>query len=165
MHWKKPWCWERLRAGGEGDDRGWDGWVVSPVQWTWVWASSGGRWWIGKPGVVQSKGLQRIRHDWVTELKLNWTELQHARLPCPSLSTRAFSHSCPLSVMPSNHLVLCLPLLLPPSLFPRIRVYPNESGGQSIGASASASVLPKNIQSIFFFFWFLPLTCTTWLKI
>ena len=40
-HWKRPWCWERLKAGGEGDDRGWDGWMVSPTQWTWVWANSG----------------------------------------------------------------------------------------------------------------------------
>ena len=69
-HWKRPWCWERLKAGREGDDRGGDGWMALPTRWTWVWASSRGRWWIGKPGVVQSKGLQRIRHDWVTEL--NW---------------------------------------------------------------------------------------------
>ena len=41
--WKRPWCWERLKAG-EGDNRGWDGWMASPTQWTWVWASSGG-WW------------------------------------------------------------------------------------------------------------------------
>ena len=53
-HWKRPWCWERLRAGGEGDDRGWDGWMASLTQWTWVWASSG-RWWrTGKPGVLQA---------------------------------------------------------------------------------------------------------------
>ena len=44
IHWKRPWCWERLKAGGEGDDRGWDGWKASPIQWTWVWASSGS-WW------------------------------------------------------------------------------------------------------------------------
>ena len=40
-HWKRPWCWERLKAGGEGDNRGWDGWMPSPTRWTWVWASSG----------------------------------------------------------------------------------------------------------------------------
>ena len=60
----------RLRAGGEGDDRGWDGWMASPTQWTWVWVSSGSWWWTGKPGVLQSMGSQRVRHDWVTEL--NW---------------------------------------------------------------------------------------------
>ena len=55
-HWKRPWCWERLKAGGERDDRGWDGWMVSPTQWTWVWASSG-RWWrTGKPCELQSIG-------------------------------------------------------------------------------------------------------------
>ena len=66
-HTTRLWCWERLKAGGEGDDRRWDGWVASPTQWTWVWASSG-RWWrTGKPGVLQSMGSQRARHDWATE--------------------------------------------------------------------------------------------------
>ena len=69
-HWKRPWCWERLKAGGEGDDRGWDGWMASPNQRTWVWASSGSWWWTGKPGVLQSMGLQRVRHNWRTELNL-----------------------------------------------------------------------------------------------
>ena len=67
-HWKRPWCWARLKAGGEGDDRGWDGWMASPTQWTWVWACSGSWWWIGKPGVLQSMGSQRVRHNWATEL-------------------------------------------------------------------------------------------------
>ena len=66
--WKRPWCWERLKVGGEGDDRGWDGWMASPTRWTWVWASSGSWWWTGKPVVLQSMGLQRVRHDWATEL-------------------------------------------------------------------------------------------------
>ena len=69
-HWKIPWCWERLEAGGEGDNRGWDGWMASRTRWTWVWASSGSWWWTGKPGVLQSMGLQRVRHNWATEL--NW---------------------------------------------------------------------------------------------
>ena len=64
---KRLWCWERLKARGEGDDRGRDGWMASPTQWTWVWVSSG-RWWrTGKPGVLQSMGSQRVRYDWVTE--------------------------------------------------------------------------------------------------
>ena len=69
-HLKKPWCWEGLKAGGEEDDRGWDGWMASPTRWTWVWVSSGSWWWTGRPGVLQSKGSQRVRHNWVTEL--NW---------------------------------------------------------------------------------------------
>ena len=69
---ERPWCWERLKAGGEGDDRGWNGWMASLTQWAWVWASSGSWWRAGKPGVLQSMGLQRVGHDWVTEL--NWTE-------------------------------------------------------------------------------------------
>ena len=56
-HWKRPWCWERLEAG-EGDKRGWDGWMASPTQWTWVWVNSGNLWWTGRPGVLQSMGSQ-----------------------------------------------------------------------------------------------------------
>ena len=63
-HWKRPWCWERLKAG-EGADRGWDGWMTSPTQWTWVWAVSGSWWWTGRPGVLQSMGSKRVWHDWV----------------------------------------------------------------------------------------------------
>ena len=65
---KRPWCWEWLKAGGEGDDRGWDGWMASPTQWTWVWISSGSWWWTGKPCVLQSLGSQVVWHDWATEL-------------------------------------------------------------------------------------------------
>ena len=69
-HWKRPWFWERLRVGGERDDRGWNGWMASPTQWTWVWVYSGSCWWTGKPGVLQSMGSQRVGHDWATELNL-----------------------------------------------------------------------------------------------
>ena len=65
-HWKRPWYWERLKAGGEGDDRGWAGGMASLTQWTWVWANSGSWWWTGKPGVLQSMGSQRVGHDLVT---------------------------------------------------------------------------------------------------
>ena len=68
--WKRPWCWERLKAGGKGDDRGWNGWMASPLQWTWVWVNSGSWWWTGRPGVLQSMGSQRVGHDWAA-----WTEL------------------------------------------------------------------------------------------
>ena len=69
-HWKRCWCWERLKAGRERDDRGQDGWMTSLTRRTWVWVSSGSWWWTGKPGVLQSMGLQRVRHNWATEL--NW---------------------------------------------------------------------------------------------
>ena len=59
---------EKLKAGGEGDDRGRDGWMVSPTQWTWVWVSSGSWWWTGKPGMLHSMESQRVGHDWVAEL-------------------------------------------------------------------------------------------------
>ena len=67
-HWKRPWTWERLKAGGEGDNRGWDSWIASLTRWTWVWASSRSWWWTGKPGMLQSMGLQRVQ--------LNRTELK-----------------------------------------------------------------------------------------
>ena len=71
-HLKRPWCWERLKAGGEGDDRRWDGWMASPTWWTWVWVSSGNSWWTGKPGVLQS-----MRSQSQTQLS-DWTELNWA---------------------------------------------------------------------------------------
>ena len=84
-HWKRPWCWERLRAGREGADRGWDGWTASLTQWTWIWANSGRQWRTEKPGVLQFMGLQKVRHSlafeqqhWVTNYKFG--DLQH----CPS---------------------------------------------------------------------------------
>ena len=71
-HWKKPWCWERLGAGGEGDDRGWDGWMASPTRRTWVWVNSRSWWWTGRPGVLRFMGSQRV----VTLSRLSdWTEL------------------------------------------------------------------------------------------
>ena len=73
-HWKRPWFWERLKAR-EGDDRGWDGWMASPTQWTWFWVSSGSWWWAGRPDILQSMGLQRVGHDWATEL--NWLKTVH----------------------------------------------------------------------------------------
>ena len=76
---KRPWCWERLKEGGEGDDRGWDGWMASPTGWTWVWASSGSWWWTGRPGMLQSLGLQRVGHDWGTGL--SW--MRAVPDPCP----------------------------------------------------------------------------------
>ena len=68
--WERPWCWEGLKVGAEGDDRGWDGWMASSTQWTWVWIDSRSWWWTGKPGVLQSMGSQTVRHDWATQL--NW---------------------------------------------------------------------------------------------
>ena len=78
-HWKRSWCWERSKVWGEGDERGWDGWMASPTWWTWVWVNSRSWWWTGRPGVLQSMGSKRVGHDWATELilllrKLYWRE-------------------------------------------------------------------------------------------
>ena len=75
-HWKRPWCWERLRAGGEGGDRGWDGWMASSTRWTWVWADSWNWWWTERTGVLWFMGSQRVRHNWATEL--NWIHDKHS---------------------------------------------------------------------------------------
>ena len=69
-YWKRLWCWKGLGAGGEGNNRGWDGRMASPTRWTWVWVNPGSWWWTGRPGVLQFMGSQRVGHDWVTEL--NW---------------------------------------------------------------------------------------------
>ena len=69
-HLKRLWCWERLSAEGEGDDRGWDGSMASPTLWTWVWVNSESWWWTGRPGMLQSMGSQRVGHNWATELNI-----------------------------------------------------------------------------------------------
>ena len=81
---KRSWCWERLRVGGEGDNRGWDGWMASPTQWIWVWVGSESWWWTRRPGMMQFMGLQRVGHDWATEL--NWGHLKLFRLQSHSSS-------------------------------------------------------------------------------
>jgi len=70
-HWKRLWCWERLTAGGEGDNRGWNGWMTLPTQWAWDWVNSGSCWWTGRLGMLQFMGSQRVGHGWANEL--NWT--------------------------------------------------------------------------------------------
>ena len=67
-HLKRPWCWQRLRAGREVGNRGWDGWMASLTRWTWVWVGCRSWWWTGRPGMLQPMGLQRVGHDWATDL-------------------------------------------------------------------------------------------------
>ena len=76
-HLKRPWCCQRLKAGRKGYDRGWDGWMASPTQWTWVWVNSGSCWWTGRPGVQQSMGSQRVGHDWATGLNWKASDIEH----------------------------------------------------------------------------------------
>ena len=82
-HWKRPWCWERLKAGGEGDNRGWDGWMVSLTQWTWVWANSRRQWRTGKPGVLQSMRSRRVpQHN---NGVINWNR---CIIPMPAVNNK-----------------------------------------------------------------------------
>ena len=69
---KRPWCWERLKGEGEEGDRGWDGWMASPIQWTWTWANSERQWGTARPGVQQSMGSQRIRYNLATQQQQTW---------------------------------------------------------------------------------------------
>ena len=71
-HWKRPWCWKRLKTKRKEGGRGWDGWMASLTWWTWVWVNSGTWWWTGRLGMLQSMESQRVGHDWMTEL--NWTD-------------------------------------------------------------------------------------------
>ena len=108
-HLNRPWCWEILKAGGEGYNRGWDGWMASLTQWTWVWVNSGSWWWTRRPGVLQSMGSQRVGHNWVTEL--NWITSSHTQkfnqvilttglwlykiIECGGLNCKGSSKICP----------------------------------------------------------------------
>ena len=98
-HWKRLWCWKGLGAGGEGDNRRWDGWMASLTRWTWVSVNSGSWWWTGRPGVLRFMGLQRVGHDWVTDLI--WSEYVHVNpklLIYPSLSPLATRNLFSMSV-------------------------------------------------------------------
>ena len=105
----RPWCWQRLKAGGEGDDRGWDGWTASLTQWPWVGASSG-RWWkTGKPGVLQSMGSQKVRHDWAIEPQQCAFQIpasvsthfhQHESSPTKNTPLPSFSYNMMISNLP-----------------------------------------------------------------
>ena len=74
----------KLGAGGEGDDRGWDGWMASPTSWTWVWVNSRSWWWTGRPGLLWFTGSQRVGHDWATEL--NWSDIAYSKTYIAKLS-------------------------------------------------------------------------------
>ena len=118
----KDWCWEGLGAGGEGDDRGWDGWMASLTWWTWVWVNSGSWWWTGRPGVLQFMGSQRVRHGWATEL--NWTEWEWMVFLQTPPSSRLFQHAAD---HPSSQ---AFPLPLSP--LPLLR-FPSHSTGLARG--------------------------------
>jgi len=99
-HLIRPWYLERLKVGGEGDDRGWDGWMASLPQWTWVWVNSASWWWTGKLVVLQSMGSQRVRDDWATEL--NWTVL------ICQLPFNTTGKSCIIFLFISQYFFVCL---------------------------------------------------------
>ena len=86
---------EGLGTGGEGDDRGWDGWMAPPTRWTWVWVNSGSWWWTGRPGVLRFMGSQRVGHNWLTELK--WTQVNL------SSQTRDWTWALAMKVPSPNH--------------------------------------------------------------
>ena len=117
IHWKGPWCWERLKAGGEGGNREWDDWMASLTQWVWVWANSG-RWWrTGKSGVLQSMGLQRVRHDWAPPRWQHPVCTGLCQSPAPTfIYTKAVVPSVPWEGKKSHSMPESALALLPKSL-------------------------------------------------
>ena len=104
-HRKRPWCWERLKVGEEGDYRGWDGWMASPTQWTWVWVNPRSWWWTGRPGDMES--YHRVGYDWATDLNCGHQKSENSILnKTVCLSCKA--SSCITSVSP-----LCSPTRYP----------------------------------------------------
>ena len=130
----------KLKAGGEGDDRGWDGWMASLAQWTWVWVNSRSWWWTGRPGMLWSIGSQRFGHDWVTEL--NWTELNTHIHPHPPFL--GLSHHTP-----------------PHFSFHTAQHRDKHSTGEEATTSDCSRSLPEIVTSVFwvFFFFFFPVCC------
>ena len=96
-HWKGSWSWERLMVGGEGDNRGRDGWMASLMQWTWIWLSSRSWWWTGKPGMLQSSGSRKVGPNWVTEL--NWLNNNYMLALLSSLRFFKGHQLCKLIIM------------------------------------------------------------------
>ena len=169
-HWKRLWCWEGLGAGGEEDDRGWDGWMASLTRWTWVWVNSGSWWWTGRPGVLWFTESQRVGHDWATEL--NW----QPALCLPTLPTPSHHHYFPVlllewsffsskiyivSFKAFNGQVLICPLEL--STAPLHVSYLKEDGFYSslLFPSARVHLFPQNSFNYFFFFLWLNLAHST----
>ena len=97
-HWKRPWCWERLGSGGEGCDRGRDGWMASPTQWAWVWVNFGSWWCTGRPGMLRFMELQKSN----TTERLNWTELNWTNNKVNKAFPKLFSVLCVSNAFTEN---------------------------------------------------------------
>ena len=97
--------WERLKAGGEGDDRGWDGWMALPTQRPWVWVNSGSWWWTRKPDVLQSMGSQRVGHVWATELT-DWVVYKQQKFISHSSGDWKFKIRVPVKLSSSEGWVM-----------------------------------------------------------
>ena len=116
-HLKRPWCWERLKVGGEGDERGWDGWMESLTQWTWVWVISGSWWWTGKPGKLQSIRSQGVRHVWATHLTwlcktVVWQILKKLKIEWPYIPAIPLLNRYPKEMKSVLQRNVCLPCSL-----------------------------------------------------
>jgi len=146
---KRPWCWEGLGAGGEGDDRGWDGWMASPTRWTWVWVNSGSWWWTGRPVVLQFMGSQsRTRR--ATEL--NWTELILIEI---ALSVWIFLRNMSILtilILPTQQHKISLHFFIIFSFLNHFNLTLIFYGFQSIGLSPPC--LTFFLGVLFFFMWF-----------
>ena len=126
-HWKSPWCWERSRSEEEGII-GWDSWTASPMPWTWMWANSGKWWGTGRPGVLQSTGLQRVRHDRVTEQQpqCKWRKTTGRDTPAHglrALTTEAYWFQGTAQLQHYTPRNFFTPSLLPSFLFIKLNLF------------------------------------------
>ena len=136
----------KIEGRRRGDNRGWDGWMASQAWWTWVWASSGSWWWTGKPAVLQSTGLQRVWHDWATELNSNQDSCRRMYLlGCRRMNT--YYHACKWKLLTQPH-----------NLYDLCRIFSSTLGYPQFNYFWSYLFIGTNI-----YFWFLP--NLLWLKL
>ena len=164
-HWKRPWYWERLKVGGEGDDRGWDGWMASPTQWTWVWVNSGSWWWTGRPGVLQSMGSQRVGHNWATELNVFpcYSPLCPSffcYISCSHTSARQRVSNCAQRISKPQDITQLPGWVLPAS--PTLQLPMVVPGISKAGCGAVEEKSDTHLGNVRLFSWLWPFMCWKW---
>ena len=163
-HWKRPWCWERSKAG-EGDNRGWDGWMASPTQCTWVWVSSRSWWWTVRPGVLQSMGSQSVGHNWATELNVFpcYSPLCPSffcYISCSHTSARQRVSNCAQRISKPQDITQLPGWVLPAS--PTLQLPMVVPGISKAGCGAVEEKSDTHLGNVRLFSWLWPFMCWKW---